>query len=305
MDKTLVIMAAGMGARYGGLKQIDPVGPDNSKIIDYSIYDARRAGFNKVVFIIKHEIEDIFMSSVGDRISKQIDTRFVFQELNDIPAGFSVPAERKKPWGTGQAILTCKGVVSEPFLVINADDFYGRTSFIKVADWIEKSYSPDEKAPYSYAMAGYILKNTLTENGHVARGVCRVDDKGCLSDVTERTKIMRINGETAFSEDEKAESWTPVDENSYVSMNMWCFTPHFFDELENHFVGFLSTDGYEKREFLLPEVVKRLLSEKKCTVRVLPTEEKWFGVTYKEDKDKVMQSIREKIAAGEYPAKLF
>ncbi len=305
MDKTLVIMAAGMGSRYGGLKQIESVGPDGSLIIDYSIYDARRAGFNKVVFIIKKEIEKDFNQAIGDRIKKQLAVEYVYQEIADIPPQFRVPEGRIKPWGTGQAILACKDKVNEPFLVINADDFYGKESFQLMADWIDAA-KPDGEKPYAFALAGYILKNTLTENGTVARGVCETDESGFLTDITERTKIKRNDGQTQFENEDG--SWTDVDENSFVSMNMWCFPAAMPCEIEPRFNRFLTENvpvNPEKSEFLLPTVVHDLLTEELCTVKVIPTEESWYGVTYKQDKQSVVDAIAAKTDGGEYPETLW
>lgn len=297
-------MAAGMGSRYGGLKQIEPVGPDGSLIIDYSIYDAKRAGFNKLVFIIKRQIEEQFYEAIGKRIEKQIEVEYVFQELDDIPGEFKVPEGREKPWGTGQAILACKDAVKSPFLVINADDFYGRGAFQAMADWIEAE-KPDSVKPYKFAMAGYILKNTLSESGHVARGVCE-ESGGYLADINERLKIMRIDGQPKYEAEDG--TWTDVDENSFVSMNMWCFGEHMPREIEKRFYAFLKNDVPKnplKAESVLPNIVRDILHEKLCTVKVIPTDERWFGVTYKEDKESVTSAIREKIEAGEYPAVLW
>ncbi|HOD03355.1 MAG TPA: sugar phosphate nucleotidyltransferase [Clostridiales bacterium] len=305
LDKTLVIMAAGMGSRYGGLKQIESVGPDGSLIIDYSIYDAKRAGFNKVVFIIKKQIEQQFYEAIGKRIEKQINTEYVFQELSDIPKEFHVPENREKPWGTGQAILACKDVVNEPFLVINADDFYGKGTFKAMANWIDAE-KPDDKKPYKFAMAGYILKNTLSRSGHVARGVCDVGQDGYLVDINERLKIMRIDGQTKYALED--DTWVDVDENSFVSMNMWCFGAQMPQEIEKRFYEFLKNEVPEnplKAESVLPNIVRDILHEELCTVKVIPTNERWFGVTYKEDKESVVSAILEKIKSGEYPEVLW
>ena len=304
MNKTLVILAAGMGSRYGGLKQIDPVGPDNSIIIDYSIYDALKSGFNKVVFIIKKENEELFKEVIGDKVSKHVKVEYVFQSLDKLPEGFSVPEERIKPWGTAHAIYCCKGVVNEPFAVINSDDFYGRGAFETVANWIENTDFSGGK--YKFAMAGYYLKNTLTENGTVSRGVCDVDDNGQLVDVIERTKIMRVNGKISYTEDEQ--NWTELPEDSLCSMNCWCFPADFIDEIEKYFIEFLKNEvpgNPLKSEFFLPFLVRDLLSEKKCTVDVLETKDKWFGVTYKEDKPDVVKSVQALVDAGVYPEKLW
>lgn len=304
MNKTLVILAAGMGSRYGGLKQIDPVGPDNSIIIDYSIYDAVKNGFNKVVFIIKKENEEIFRQVIGDKVSKYVQVEYVFQSLDKLPEGFECPADRVKPWGTAHAILCCKGVVNEPFVVINSDDFYGRGAYNALGDWIEKTDFSGDK--YKFAMAGYYLKNTLTDNGTVSRGVCDVDENGQLVDVIERTKIMRVNGKISFTEDEQ--SWTELPEDVLCSMNCWCFPAEFIDEIEKYFIDFLKNEvpaNPLKSEFFLPFLVRDLLSDEKCTVDVLETKDKWFGVTYKEDKPDVVKSVQALVDAGVYPEKLW
>ncbi len=304
MNKTLVILAAGMGSRYGGLKQIDPVGPDNSIIIDYSIFDAVKNGFNKVVFIIKKENEELFRQVIGDKVSKYVQVEYVFQSTDKLPEGFTCPEERVKPWGTAHAVYCCKGVVNEPFMVINSDDFYGRGAFETVANWIENTDFSGDK--YKFAMAGYYLKNTLTENGTVSRGVCDVDDNGQLVDVIERTKIMRVNGKISYTEDEQ--NWTELPEDSLCSMNCWCFPADFIDEIEKYFIEFLKNEvpgNPLKSEFFLPFLVRDLLSEKKCTVDVLETKDKWFGVTYKEDKPDVVKSVQALVDAGVYPEKLW
>lgn len=304
MDKTLVILAAGMGSRYGGLKQIDPVGPNNSIIIDYSIYDAVKAGFNKVVFIIKKENEELFKEVIGNKVSKYVKVEYVFQSLDKIPEGFSCPEERVKPWGTGHAVLCCKDVVNEPFVVINSDDFYGSGAFSLLSRWIDETDFSGDK--FKFAMAGYYLKNTLTENGTVSRGVCQVNEKGQLEDIIERTKIMRIDGEISYTDD--GENWTALPEESVASMNCWCFPAGIFDEIGTHFVDFLKNEVSEnplKSEFFLPFFVRDMLSENKCTVDVLETSDKWFGVTYKEDKPDVVASISALVKDGKYPEKLW
>ena len=304
MDKTLVILAAGMGSRYGGLKQIDPVGPNNSIIIDYSIYDAIKAGFNKVVFIIKKENEELFKEVIGDKVSKHVKVEYVFQSLDKLPEGFSCPEERVKPWGTAHAVLCCKGVVNEPFVVINSDDFYGSGAYANLGNWIEKTDFSGDK--YKFAMAGYYLKNTLTDNGTVSRGVCEVDENGQLKDVIERTKIMRVNGKISYTEDE--ESWTELPEDSIGSMNCWCFPAGILDEIEKYFIEFLENEVPEnplKSEFFLPFLVRDMLSEGKCTVDVIETSDRWFGVTYKEDKPDVVASISALVEEGKYPEKLW
>jgi len=303
MDKTLVIMAAGMGSRYGGLKQVDKVGPSGELIIDYSIYDARMAGFNKVVFVIKDEIDELFREIIGNRISELMDVSYVYQRLDNLPEGYSVPEGRAKPWGTAHAVMSCIGAVNSPFVVINADDFYGREAFEKISQWIDTvDFS---KNPPEYCMAGYILKNTLTENGHVARGVCEVDENGYLVDITERTKIMRRDGKVQYTED--GENWVDLDENSIVSMNFWCFSPSFLEETKARFKDFLdeNRDNLLKAEFFLPFVVKDMIDSGQCTVKVLQTKDQWFGITYREDKEKVVKAIHEKVAKGEYPKALW
>ena len=304
MDKTLVILAAGMGSRYGGLKQIDPVGPDNSIIIDYSVYDAIKSGFNKVVFIIKKENEQLFREVIGDKVSEHVKVEYVFQSTDKLPEGFTCPEERVKPWGTAHAVYCCKGVVNEPFMVINSDDFYGRGAFETVANWIERTdFSGDT---YKFAMAGYYLKNTLTDNGTVSRGVCEVDANGQLVDVVERTKIKRVDGKISYTEDE--ENWTALPEDVLCSMNCWCFPASAIDEIEAYLIDFLKKEVPNnplKSEFFLPFLVRDLLKEKKCTVDVLETKDRWFGVTYKEDKPDVVKSVQALVDDGVYPEKLW
>lgn len=299
---TLVIMAAGMGSRYGGLKQIEPIGPNGEIIMDYSIFDAVNAGFEKVVFIIKDEIEGIFKEKIGKKIEKQIKTEYAYQRIDNLPIGFSVPKGRVKPWGTGHAVLSCKGIVNEPFAVINADDYYGKESFKLLYDFL---ITPQNDNKNEYCMAGYIIENTLTENGYVARGVCKDDENGYLVDIVERTHIESINGETKFTDD--GENWTTIPENSIVSMNCWGFTPNMIDELEKRFSKFLenSKDNILKAEYFLPFVVDELIKEEKMDVKVLKTSDKWYGVTYKQDKEKVVNAIRQMLNQGKYPERLW
>lgn len=299
---TLVIMAAGMGSRYGGLKQIEPIGPNGEIIMDYSIFDAVNAGFEKVVFIIKDEIEGIFKEKIGKKIEKQIKTEYAYQRIDNLPMGFSVPKGRVKPWGTGHAVLSCKGIVNEPFAVINADDYYGKESFKLLYDFL---ITPQNDNKNEYCMAGYIIENTLTENGYVARGVCKDDENGYLVDIVERTHIESINGETKFTDD--GENWTTIPENSIVSMNCWGFTPNMIDELEKRFSKFLenSKDNILKAEYFLPFVVDELIKEEKMDVKVLKTSDKWYGVTYKQDKEKVVNAIRQMLNQGKYPERLW
>lgn len=302
MDKTLVIMAAGMGSRYGGLKQIDPVGPSGEIIIDYSAYDAMNAGFNKIVFIIKEENLEVFKNTIGDKVSTKVKVEYVFQKTDNIPERFSVPSDRVKPWGTAHAIMCCKDVVKEPFAVINADDFYGRKSFQKISQWMDKLDSG--KKPYDFCMAGYILKNTLTENGYVSRGICNIDSDSKLISVTERTKIMRVDGTVKFCEDD---TWQDLDENSIASMNCWGFSPVFIEEAYKGFSEFYNENlhNLSKAEYYLPTVVTSMIKSRKCEVKVLPTDEKWIGVTYKEDKPYVKDAIKSMVNTGIYPQKLW
>lgn len=300
----LVIMAAGMGSRYGGLKQIDPVDKEGHIIIDFSIYDAIRAGFEKVVFIIKKENEADFKASIGNRMEKQIQVEYVYQELTNLPQGYQVPEGRVKPFGTGHAILSCKGVIDGPFAVINADDYYGKHAYQMIYEYLS-THEDDEK--YRYTMVGYVLENTLTENGHVARGVCVTDENGYLTDINERTHIERREEGAAYTEDEGA-TWTPIPEGSTVSMNMWGFTASMLEELENRFCSFLD-ENLEKNplkcEYFLPSVVHELLEESKATVQVLKSLDKWYGVTYKEDKEYVVNAIQKMKESGLYPQHLW
>lgn len=301
----LVVMAAGMGSRYGGLKQVDPVGNHNQLIIDYSIYDARRAGFETVVFVIKHEIEDTFKAAIGDRLSKVINVKYAYQQLDDLPEGYSVPEERVKPWGTAHAILAARKVVDGPFAVVNADDYYGPEGFKKIYDYLESH--PDQPGCYEFAMVGYLLGNTVTENGHVARGICEEDSENYLTRVTERTRIEKDGADARFTEDDGA-TWTHLSGNTIVSMNLWGFTESFLKEAEACFPAFLDKALAEnplKGEYFLPSVVTQLLEEKKARVKVLRSTDKWYGVTYREDKPVVVNAIAEMTANGLYPDKLW
>ena len=299
---TLVILAAGMGSRYGGLKQIDPLGPGGEFIIDYSIYDAIQAGFNKVIFIIKEENLNDFKDTVGNRVEKHIKVEYVFQAITDLPEGYTVPEGRVKPWGTSHALLCAeKAVGNDTFAVINADDFYGRDSFEKIAKYLKEMNT--EEAKKHYAMCGFVLKNTLSENGHVARGVC-VTENGMLVHIDERTKIQRNDGQTQFFEDDLG--WVDVDENSPVSMNFWGFDSSIFNEIRKRMPAFLNNlKNPLKDEYLLPVSVQNLMSEDICDVTVLPTDAKWYGVTYKEDKEPVQAFIRSQIENGTYPENLW
>ena len=302
MEKpALVIMAAGMGSRYGGLKQIDPIGPNGEIIMDYSIYDALKVGFGKVVFIIKKEIEEVFREVIGKKIEERVDTTYVFQDIDDLPKGFERPVGREKPWGTGHAVLSCKGHVDTPFAVINADDFYGRGSFNVLYHFLKDIQDQDTR---NYAMVGFTLKNTLTEHGHVARGICKVNAQGYLEQVRERTKIIRFPDSVKYAEDDG--SWTDISEESIASMNIWGFTPSIFSELEAGFSTFLdaSQDNITKTEFYLPNLVGDLVKENKATVKVLPSNERWYGVTYREDRPIVKRAIEKMTEQGIYPKNL-
>lgn len=300
----LVIMAAGMGSRYGGLKQIDPVDEYGHMIIDFSLYDAKRAGFEKVVFIIKKENEQIFKEVIGSRIAEYMEVSYVFQDLQNIPEGFSVPEGRVKPWGTGHAVLSCIDVVDGPFAVINADDYYGRKAFQVIYDYLA-SHEDDEK--YRYTMVGYRLENTVTDNGHVARGICTTNEAGELVAIHERTRIEKHEDGIAYTEDD-GKTWTQLPGNTLVSMNMWGFTASILKELQDHFPAFLEKGIKEnplKCEYFLPEVVSGLLADGKATVAVLSSADKWYGVTYKEDKPVVVSAICSMKENGVYPEKLW
>ena len=300
----LVIIAVGMGSRYGGLKQIDPVDQDGHIIMDFSIYDAKRAGFEKVVFIIKKAIEKEFKESIGNRVSQYMDVSYVYQELDTLPDGFEVPKGREKPFGTGHAILSCKGIVDGPFAVVNADDYYGVHAFRTMYDYLS-THADDDK--YRYAMVGYILENTLTENGYVSRGICETDADGYLSGITERTHIEKRDGGVAFTEDDGA-NWTPISGQSIASMNMFGFTASMLKELESRFPAFLGKGLKEnpmKCEYFLPSVVGELIAEEKATVKVLKSTDRWYGITYKEDKEMVVEAIRKLKDEGVYPQHLW
>jgi UTP-glucose-1-phosphate uridylyltransferase len=303
MKPTLVVMAAGMGSRYGGLKQIDPVGPSGELIIEYSIYDALKAGFGKVVFIIKEEIKEDFHNIIGKRIEKIVDTAYVYQKLDTLPEGYHSAEERTKPWGTAHAVMCCKDEVNTPFAVINADDFYGPSSFKEIHDYLVNS--SDDKDRYQYSMVGFVLENTLTDNGHVARGVCTLDSEGYLKSINERTKIKKFGNTAKYTEDDT--NWIEIPEESTVSMNTWGFTPSIFNEIEHRFPKFLeeSKENPLKAEFFLPSVVDELISEDKAKVKVLTSKEQWYGVTYKEDKAFVKKAIKKLVDNGVYPENLW
>lgn len=300
----LVIMAAGMGSRYGGLKQIDPVDNEGHIIMDFSIYDAKRAGFEKVVFIIKKAIEKEFKAGIGDRISQYMDVEYVYQELDTLPEGFEVPEERVKPFGTGHAILSCKDVVDGPFAVINADDYYGVHAFQEIYNYLTEN-EDDEK--YHYAMVGYILSNTLTENGYVSRGICEMDKDAFLTGITERTHIEQRDMGVQFTEDD-GQTWEDIAADSIVSMNMFGFTASMLKELECRFPEFLEKGLKEnpmKCEYFLPSVVSDLIEEDKADVKVLRSEDRWYGITYKEDKEAVVSAVQKLKDTGVYPQHLW
>lgn len=305
MKPSLVIMAAGMGSRYGGLKQIDPIDEYGNIIIDFSIYDALKAGFKKIVFIIKKEDEKAFKEVIGNRMEKIANVEYAFQELDNLPDGFFVPEGRNKPWGTGHAILSCKNIVNEPFAVINADDYYGANAFKMAYEYL--SNLKEENAKNNYMMVGYTLENTLTDNGHVARGVCVIDENGYLKEIHERTQIEKKDDGTYYTEDDGL-NWTKIPQGSTVSMNMWGFTKSIIDELSNRFEEFLN-ENLEKNplkcEYFLPFVVDEMISEKKAEVKVLKSLDKWYGVTYRGDKEVVVQAIKKLKEAGTYPEKLW
>lgn len=304
-ETSLVIMAAGIGSRFGGgIKQLEPVGPGGEIIMDYSIHDALEAGFDRIVFVIRHDLEKDFREVIGDRIEKIAPVSYAFQELDDIPSGFTVPQDRKKPWGTGQAVLSVRDIVNEPFLVINADDYYGKEVFKKIHDYMTGDM--DENAPvYDICMGGFILANTLSDNGGVTRGVCEVGEDEILRAVRETYNIIKTaDGLTAS---DKEGNPVTVREDQHVSMNMWGLTPAFIKELERGFPEFLSglKEGDLKSEYLLPTIIDQMIKDGRARVKVLETRDHWFGVTYKEDKEGVAESIRALISQGVYPEKLF
>ncbi|WP_462319567.1 nucleotidyltransferase family protein [Marinilabilia sp.] len=298
MKPTLLILAAGMGSRYGGLKQMDELGPNGESIIDYSVYDAIRAGFGKVVFVIRHSFADAFKERFESRLTGKIETEYVFQELDYLPEGFSVPEGREKPWGTGHAMLMAKDAIREPFAIVNADDFYGNEAYQSAADFIKNNPAENE-----YAMIGYPLQNTLSENGTVSRGVCETDDEGNLKDITERTKIGWENEEIFYYE---GDSKTKLTGKEPVSMNFWIFKPSFFTHLENGFIEFLKAKGTEmKSEYYFNACADELIKSGKASTKVIDTDSQWFGVTYKEDKPIVLESLNNLIKDGVYPEKLW
>ena len=305
-ETALVIMAAGIGSRFGGgIKQLEPVGPGGEIIMDYSIYDALKAGFDKIVFIIRRDLEEDFREVIGNRIEKVARVEYAFQELGDLPEGFSVPEGRKKPWGTGQAVLSIKGLVDGPFLVINADDYYGKEGFQKIHDYMVNHMKEDGDV-YDMCMGGFILRNTLSDNGTVTRGVCTLDGDGSLKEVTETYEI-RMEADGSMKAQDEQGNPVQVNPDQHVSMNMWGLPAAFLKELEKGFPEFLENlkEGDIKSEYLLPKVIDKRVKAGKARVEVLETKDKWFGVTYKEDKETVVEAIRSLIAEGAYPERLY
>lgn len=300
----LVVMAAGMGSRYGGLKQIDPVGSHGEAILDYSVFDAKRAGFETVVFIIKREIEQAFKQTIGARLASHIEIRYAYQQLDNLPDGYTVPEGRTKPWGTAHAILSANAAIDAPFAVINADDYYGPDAFKAIYDYLSTNQDSDF---YEYSMVGYQLRNTVTENGYVSRGVCVANAEGYLASVTERTHITTYDKGIRFSEDDGA-SWQPLASDSVVSMNLWGFTRSFVDEVALRFPLFLQTAVAakpQKAEYYLPSVVSELIGEGKARAKILHSHDKWYGITYRDDKPLVEAAIAQKQQDGLYPAPLW
>ncbi len=300
---TLVIMAAGIGSRFGGLKQLAPVGMNGEPILEFSLYDALDAGFKKVIFIIKKEIYDDFKVLIGSKLEKTFDIQYVFQELDMIPPGYSIPEDRIKPWGTGHAVLCAKANLDGPFAVINADDYYGKDAFRVIYDYL-RTQKDDEK--YRFSMVGYLIENTLTDNGHVTRGVCQTD-KGLLTSIDERHQIEKRNGRIQYTQDQ-GKSWTDIQQGTIVSMNLWGFSQAFLAELGNSFPSFLDATlktNPLKGEYLLPTIVNELLEEGRASVKVLNSKDEWYGITYKEDLPAVRKSIQAMQKKGLYPEVLF
>ena len=301
MKLTLLVLAAGMGSRYGGLKQLDEVGPSGETVMDYSVFDAMRAGFDRVVFVIRKDIEEAFRAAIGSRYADRIEVAYAFQDMNDLPAGFRVPEGRTKPWGTGQAVYAARKLLDGPFAVINADDFYGADSYRKLAGYLK---SAPEDGKIRGCIASFVLSNTLSENGSVSRGICSADAAGTLSKVVENTKIFRRDGKVISVQEDGAELEFTGEE--LVSMNSWGFMPELVGELERLFTGFLEEHGTElKSEFYLPFAVDTLIREGRAEIKMLKSEDSWFGITYREDKPFVQAALRKLVAEGAYPEKLF
>ena len=303
MKPTLLLLAAGMGSRYGGLKQLDGLGPNGETIMDYSIYDAIKAGFGKIVFVIRKDFEKEFKEKVLSKYEGHIPAELVFQSLDALPEGYAVPEGREKPWGTNHAVMMAKDVIKEPFCVINCDDFYNRDSFMVIGKFLSEL---PENSKNAYAMVGFRVGNTLSENGTVARGVCSTDENELLTTVVERTEIMRVDGKVCYKDEQG--QWVAIADNTPVSMNMWGFTPDYFDYSEAYFKEFLSDEKNRtnlKAEFFIPLMVNKLVNDKTATVKVLDTTSKWFGVTYSADREGTVERIQSLVNEGVYPAKLF
>lgn len=302
MHTTLIIMAAGIGSRFGGgIKQLARMSDNGEIIMDYSIYDAKEAGFDKVVFIIRKKIETEFQEAIGNRIAQQIPVEYVFQELDDLPKGYTVPEGREKPWGTGQAVLCCKDIVKEPFAIINADDYYGKEAFRKLHDFLVSEQPLQDR--HKLAMAGFILKNTLSENGTVTRGVCNMDRQHLLTEICE-TKGIRMENQRIICDNEAVQAWIQPD--TLVSMNMWAGYPDFLDSLADGFKNFLSNPtDIQKKEYLIPIIIGEMIENDQATVKVLETNDRWIGITYKEDLEKARAGFQKMIASGKYPKKLW
>ncbi len=300
----LLVMAAGMGSRYGGLKQIDPVGAHGEVILDYSLYDARRAGFDRVIFVIRHEIDDVFKERIGNHIAKCMNVEYAFQELSDLPEGYTVPDGREKPWGTCHAVLSARELIDAPFAVINSDDYYGPNGFRLIYDFLT-SHTDDEK--YRFCMVGYLLKNTVTPNGTVSRGICTADDDNRLIRVVEHTRIGEYPDGIRYTEDDGA-TWVKADGDSLVSMNFWGFSESFLKEAWARFPAFLDETLAKaplKGEYFLPSVVSELLETDRATVDILPSPDKWYGVTYREDKPGIIRALAGMTESGIYPSPLW
>lgn len=301
MKPTLFVLAAGMGSRYGGLKQLDGLGSNGETIMDYSIFDAIRGGFGKIVFVIRKDFEEDFRKKIISKYENHIPVEVVFQSIDKLPEGFTCPAERVKPWGTNHAVLMGKEVIREPFAVINADDFYGRDSFAVIGKFLSEL---PEGAKNTYCMVGFRVGNTLSESGTVARGICSTDENRHLTTVVERTEIMRINGVVSYK-DENGE-WVGIEDNTPVSMNMWGFTPDYFNYSEEYFIDFLKENiDKPKAEYYIPLMVNKLINDGTATVEVLDTTSRWFGVTYAADRQGVVDKLQALADSGEYPSKLF
>ena len=301
---TLIIMAAGMGSRYGGLKQVDRITDTGEIILDFSLYDAMMAGFERVVFVIKEEHRELFRELVDERAGRYMQVEYAYQKLDDIPEGFEIPEGREKPWGTGHAVLACRHLINGPFAVINADDYYGAGGFSDIYEYLTGNRDGEK---YSYCMVGYKLENTVTENGHVARGVCDIDENGYLKQVTERTKIMRKEQGISYSEDD-GRTWVKLPDDTVVSMNFWGFSHSMMEELEKGMPEFLDTalkNNPIKGEYYLPAAADRLIREGKATVKVLTSHDKWYGVTYKQDREDVKNALESMKDKGFYPEKLW